>query len=181
MKNYKVWVLVLVAALFCLVVFYRFGDMLWGKVSRGVSGKRTVEDVVKKTGLDAEARIKLKFEKVKVVYPGTQVTFIVLKKEWKVELWSKTGEKWVHIYTYPITCISGKAGPKLKEGDLQVPEGVYKFIALNPNSQFHLSIKVNYPNEYDLQKAKKEKRKNLGGDIFMHGKDVSIGCIASCL
>lgn len=77
-----------------------------------------------------------------------------------------------------ITAASGKSGPKLREGDRQVPEGVYKLVGLNPNSSYHLSMKLNYPNEFDRYWANKEGRTNPGSDIFIHGKAVSIGCIA---
>ncbi len=85
---------------------------------------------------------------------------------------------WRHIKNYPVLAASGHAGPKLKEFDLQVPEGIYHITALNPNSLFHLSMRVNYPNRYDLAHAEKEGRKHLGGDIYIHGSNLSIGCVA---
>ena len=39
-------------------------------------------------------------------------------------------------------------------------------------------MKVNYPNEFDLDHAEYDGRTDLGGDIFIHGKAVSIGCLA---
>ena len=68
-------------------------------------------------------------------------------------------------------------GPKLKEGDKQIPEGIYSIAYLNPNSSYHLSLKVDYPNAFDRAKARAEARTDLGGDIFIHGKAVTIGCI----
>jgi murein L,D-transpeptidase YafK len=59
-----------------------------------------------------------------------------------------------------------------------VPEGIYRVEGLNPNSSYHLSIKLNYPNAFDLEHAKLDGRTGLGGDIFIHGKTVSIGCLA---
>ena len=59
-----------------------------------------------------------------------------------------------------------------------MPEGVYRIEYLNPNSSYHLSMKVDYPNAYDPAMAKRDGRTRLGGDIFIHGKDVSIGCVA---
>jgi len=81
------------------------------------------------------------------------------------------------IKTYPFTGFSGALGPKLKQGDHQIPEGIYPITGLNPNSSYHLSIKVGYPSEEDRQIAKKDGRTDLGGDIFVHGKSVTIGCI----
>jgi len=69
-------------------------------------------------------------------------------------------------------------GPKLREGDRQVPEGIYQVSWLNPNSSYHLSLKLNYPNDFDLKWAKEESRSEPGTNIFIHGKAVSIGCLA---
>ena len=69
-------------------------------------------------------------------------------------------------------------GPKLQEGDRQVPEGIYQLEYLNPNSSYHLSLKINYPNAFDLKHAMLEGRDEPGSNIFIHGKAVSIGCLA---
>ena len=49
---------------------------------------------------------------------------------------------------------------------------------MNPNSLFHLSLRVNYPNPFDKAIAKKEGRVGLGSDIFIHGNTGSVGCLA---
>jgi hypothetical protein len=59
-----------------------------------------------------------------------------------------------------------------------VPEGVYRLTGFNPRSSYHLSMRVDYPNADDRAAARGEGRTNLGGDIFIHGKAVSIGCLA---
>ena len=69
-------------------------------------------------------------------------------------------------------------GPVEKERPRQVPEGLYRLTWLNPNSAYHLSIKIDYPNAFDRRMAEREGRTNLGGDIFIHGGRASIGCIA---
>lgn len=61
---------------------------------------------------------------------------------------------------------------------MQVPEGIYRIEYLNPNSSYHLSMKLNYPNDFDLTHAKAEGRSEPGTNIFIHGKAVSIGCLA---
>jgi murein L,D-transpeptidase YafK len=66
----------------------------------------------------------------------------------------------------------------LRQGDKQVPEGIYRIDGLNPNSHYHLSMKINYPNEFDLFHAWQEGRTKPGSDIFIHGSAVSIGCLA---
>ena len=73
---------------------------------------------------------------------------------------------------------SGSAGPKLRQGDKQVPEGVYRIVYLNPQSAYHVSLRVGYPNAFDRQMARKDGRKHLGGDIMIHGKNSSAGCLA---
>ena len=102
-----------------------------------------------------------------------EVALICIKEERKLELWINGGLAKI----YPMTAFSGGPGPKLREGDRQIPEGIYPAVHLNPNSAFHLSIKVGYPNAWDREWAKEEKRTRLGGDIFIHGEDVTIGCI----
>lgn len=58
------------------------------------------------------------------------------------------------------------------------PEGVYVIEWLNPNSRYHLSMRVSYPNAWDRQEATRENRTQLGGDIMIHGSNASIGCLA---
>ena len=81
------------------------------------------------------------------------------------------------IKSYPFTGFSGGLGPKLWEGDGQIPEGVYAIEYLNPNSQFHLSVKLDYPNVFDKAKGRADGRDRLGFDIFIHGGSATIGCI----
>jgi len=77
-----------------------------------------------------------------------------------------------------VLAASGALGPKLLQGDRQVPEGVYRVLWLNPNSSYHLSMKLDYPNAFDRERARRDGRTDLGGDIFVHGRAVSIGCVA---
>jgi len=139
---------------------------------------RTVSDVLKTIGPRAEARLKPDFAKAGVAYPPRQIALIGLKDEMELELWAKDNARWVHIHTYGILAASGLTGPKEKVGDYQVPEGIYHITELNPNSRFHLSMKIDYPNDFDLEKAREDNRTRLGGNIFIHGKAKSVGCIA---
>jgi murein L,D-transpeptidase YafK len=70
--------------------------------------------------------------------------------------------------------MSGKLGPKLKAGDNQIPEGFYKIDRYNPQSSYHLSLGLNYPNKLD---KKIGDTTDLGKDIFIHGGCQTIGCI----
>lgn len=87
---------------------------------------------------------------------------------------SKNEERYRKLMTYKICDRSGELGPKRKEGDYQVPEGFYYINCFNPTSSFYLSLGINYPNQSDKRKS---KAKNLGGNIFIHGSCVTIGCL----
>ena len=104
---------------------------------------------------------------------------MTIKDEKVVELHARPeGGSWKMVHRYPVLAASGKSGPKLQQGDRQVPEGVYGISYLNPASRYHVSLRVNYPNTFDRQMATKDGRRDLGGDIMFHGKAVSAGCIA---
>ncbi|MEL6556840.1 MAG: L,D-transpeptidase family protein [Bacteroidota bacterium] len=98
------------------------------------------------------------------------------KKEEALELWVKSGDDQTYrlLKTYEICSSSGVIGPKRQEGDLQVPEGFYKIEIFNPFSNFYLSMGLNYPNRSDRILGVKS---SLGGDIYIHGSCVTIGCI----
>lgn len=98
------------------------------------------------------------------------------KHEQKLEAWVKNKNKDTYklLKTYPFTAVSGLSGPKRRSGDLQIPEGVYSVTTFNPQSNYHLSFKINYPNKSDLFFADPE---NPGGDIYIHGSNVTVGCI----
>jgi murein L,D-transpeptidase YafK len=96
-------------------------------------------------------------------------------------LYAKAGEPkapWKLVRAYPVLAASGHLGPKLREGDLQVPEGVYGIDYLNPNSLYDVSMRVSYPNAFDQARAAEEGRNNLGGAIMIHGRAASVGCLA---
>ena len=75
---------------------------------------------------------------------------------------------------YPICAMSGTLGPKLEQGDMQAPEGFYAvgLRHFNPNSRFHLSFNIGYPNSYDRAHGR------TGDFIMVHGNCVSAGCFA---
>jgi len=141
-------------------------------------GQWTVEDTLQVYGPYATHELTPYFTKAKVSYPPKEVTFIALKQEKKLELWARDSGVFRFIRDYDIQSASGVAGPKLRQGDNQVPEGIYRIEALNPNSHYHLSMKINYPNEFDLVHAWQEGRADPGSDIFIHGRAASIGCLA---
>lgn len=142
-------------------------------------GQRTVEDVLYSYAPYVVNQLKPHFDKAGVAYPPKELTLVGLKEERKLEIWAR-GERggFRFIRDYDIQAASGKKGPKLRQGDRQVPEGIYRVVRLNPNSNFHLSMKLDYPNEFDLLHASQEGRDQPGNDIFIHGNAVSAGCLA---
>jgi Uncharacterized protein conserved in bacteria len=160
----------------------RNGILMLGSLAIACSGcakNATVEERVAQYGDIVQARLAPLFVASEIACPPPSITLVGLKEEKKLELYAPAADgSQKLIKTYPILAASGTAGPKLKEGDKQVPEGFYKIESLNPNSRFHLSLRVNYPNAEDKQRAAKEGRAKLGGDIMIHGNSVSIGCLA---
>lgn len=130
---------------------------------------------------EARARVEPKVRdlvtKVGLVYPTRQLFFRVFKDEKILEVWGSAAGKdqLKKIKSYDILAASGGPGPKRKSGDNQVPEGWYNVNRFNPNSQYHLSLGLNYPNGSDRHFADAD---DPGGDIFIHGNKKSIGCLA---
>ncbi len=116
-------------------------------------------------------------KKAGLPYPIPRIHFRAIKDERLLEVWGSKGrgEKYVLVKSYPVQAQSGTLGPKRKEGDKQVPEGLYVIDRFNPRSSFYLSLGINYPNTSDLILGDPKKP---GLDIFIHGKAVSIGCLA---
>ncbi len=82
--------------------------------------------------------------------------------------------RFVAYRTWPVCSASGTLGPKKKEGDAQAPEGFYRVTpgAMNPNSSYHLSFNLGYPNARDRALG------YTGSALMVHGNCVSIGCYA---
>ena len=116
-------------------------------------------------------------------YNGPEVTRVVVYKEMR-RMYLLNGKR--VLRSYNIGLGFAPTGDKMVEGDGRTPEGLYTIDRRNPNSQFHLSIGIDYPNERDIAQAK-ALGKPPGGDIFIHGRgnptnflirDWTWGCIA---
>jgi len=139
----------------------------------------TIEDRVAQYGPAARARLAPYFAAARVPYPPARFVLVGFKYEGELHLLAAAeGGDLALIRTYPILGASGVLGPKLRQGDLQVPEGIYGIEYLNPNSVAHLSLRIGYPNAYDVARAEEDGRYALGGDIMIHGGWVSVGCLA---
>lgn len=112
-----------------------------------------------------------------LVTENEHVLIRIFKYEQELEVWVNNSEKKeYYLYKkYSICKISGTLGPKRKEGDYQVPEGFYYINDFNPKSKYKKSLGINYPNESDKILSTYKK---LGGNIYIHGDCVSVGCIA---
>ena len=146
---------------------------------RAHANPKTVEDRVAEFGDVVRARLAPRFEAAGVGYPPRRIAFIGIKDERVLDVYAADSDgDFRFIWSYPVLAASGVIGPKLREGDRQVPEGIYRVPELNPNSDFHLSLRLNYPNEFDLAKAAAEGRSEPGSDIMIHGDSRSRGCLA---
>ena len=139
--------------------------------------KETIESITYK--IESDVSIRLSHNLIELGLPEfpENISILAFKEEEVLQIYTNIDNAQKLIKQYKFTATSGKIGPKLKEGDKQIPEGIYNIEFLNPNSNFYLSLKVSYPNEFDKMKAELDNRTDLGKDIFIHGKDYSIGCI----
>lgn len=115
-------------------------------------------------------------QELRVKFPPERMLFRAYKSERQLELWIGNKAGPLKLYkTFQVAAASGSIGPKRKEGDKQVPEGVYFIDRFNPRSSYYLSLGLNYPNSYDRAVGDPNQP---GSDIFIHGSRVSIGCLA---
>lgn len=127
---------------------------------------------------------RLKKEKVEQLFAQqgvnahqSELFLRAFKAEGVLEIWARplnSKDSLRLITTYEICAFSGELGPKRKQGDGQVPEGLYHIDRFNAWSSYHLSLGINYPNASDHVRGKSSR---LGGDIFIHGDCVTIGCL----
>ena len=105
---------------------------------------------------------------------GNPMFIRLFKQERQLEVWVKSSRTFTLFRTYAIAAYSGTLGPKLREGDMQAPEGFYYVppARMNPNSSFHLSFNLGFPNTYDRTHGR------TGSALMVHGSNVSIGCYA---
>jgi murein L,D-transpeptidase YafK len=117
-----------------------------------------------------------KLEALKINASAFDLYIRIFKYEKQLEAWvkSKNTDKYTLLKTFSICASSGTLGPKRAQGDGQVPEGFYEISAFQPLSNYHLALRVSYPNKSDKVKA---TSKDAGGDIMIHGNCVTIGCI----
>ena len=173
---------ILLALLGLVALTCLFRPYVWAAISPVAMRFTTAKSVAQRLaqfGDAARARWKPGFAQARMSYPPPAVKFVALKSEKILEVYAVDKSGRAHwIRSFPILAASGVPGPKLQEGDGQVPEGIYPIESLNPNSRFHVAMRVGYPNTFDRSQAARDGRAQLGGDIMIHGSCVSVGCLA---
>ncbi len=146
--------------------------------------KHTVESRLNELG-PAWLRIAPKLSEQGFQSTPQSLVIVAYKREKQMELFARGNDSSGNpvlrlVAQYPVLNASGTLGPKLREGDRQVPEGLYSLDSLNPNSRFHLALRVSYPSLEDVNQARTDGRdvQTLGSDIMIHGGSSSVGCLA---
>ena len=142
----------------------------------GTAQSRTELPRVERAKRETHARLQRLFTENNLPFPPRKILLQAFKKERILELWSQQedGIHFQRVRSYRFCSSSGVLGPKRRQGDLQIPEGIYHIDRFNPWSNFYLSLGINYPNRSDRRLG---SPRNPGGDIFIHGECVTIGCI----
>ncbi len=123
-----------------------------------------------------EDSLKIQFTRAGLHWPAKQVYIRSFKYDSQLEVWVRDNnvQPYKLFKTYKVCAMAGAIGPKRMEGDYQVPEGFYYINEFNPNSNYHLSLGINYPNASDKVLSDSVKP---GGEIYIHGNCVTVGCI----
>ena len=179
MRRRVILTLLVALAIICTIVATSRGrNLIWAAYTR-IRGRHTVDQRLEQYGNAARHRLIQVFERAQISYPPNTVGLLVLKDQRRLEVYAGSDEGNLRfICNYAIQGQSGELGPKLHEGDQQVPEGRYEIESLNPNSRFHLALRLNYPNGFDKRMGRQDGRTQLGSDIMIHGGTTSIGCLA---
>lgn len=173
-------------ALFLAYYFSELRNLRPRQIVSKIIGSTTVETQVVPTvemqianyGSQTRERLQNQFRSINKTYPPKEVALVAIKDTKELQVYARNNRSaFYYVCTYPILGASGILGPKLKEGDRQVPEGIYK-LTLEPNTPYHLALRLNYPNEKDWTRAKADGRESPGSDILIHGNTCSIGCLA---
>jgi murein L,D-transpeptidase YafK len=150
--------------------------LLFFSMQNGFKNSQLQHSRVKNAYDEKELTVKKYFVEKKLNYTGFNLFLRAFKKEKELQVWVKESDndQYVHLHTYNFCNTSGVLGPKRKEGDFQIPEGMYKINHFNPLSNFHLSLGIDYPNASDRILSNKQ---TPGGSIYIHGNCVTVGCI----
>lgn len=123
-----------------------------------------------------EDTLRKQFRAKGLEWPAKYIYIRSFKYDGQLEVWVKNERKepFKLFKAYRVCAMAGTLGPKRMAGDYQVPEGFYYINEFNPNSNYHLSLGLNYPNQSDKVLSDSIRP---GGDIYIHGSCVTVGCI----
>lgn len=134
----------------------------------------TVSQALQRYGGDERALFRQHCRSAGITYPPKRITLLALKDR-KQLLMFAGDERLALLQTFPLVSYSGTLGPKLRQGDLQIPEGIYRIVGSGARDM--LTLAVDYPNAFDRARAVDDDRTKLGGEILIHGGSVSTGCL----
>lgn len=149
-------------------------------VISGALGAQSPGEFVKLRKQSILARLVKPMQDAQVPYPPKAVRLAVFKSERKAELWLPDGTgHWKFVKEYAFSANSGKQGPKVYYGDLQIPEGVYGVDSMGLSKEYHLALHLDYPNTFDQAMLELDGRDPsfMSTGINVHGGAISYGCV----
>jgi murein L,D-transpeptidase YafK len=149
MRRYRL--LILAAVLLCAGVILRYAapSMLGLAPASAARGSYVTPNTWREAGARLEPYlVQARFAKI-----PDRLALLVFKDRKQMEVWGGDAGSWRFLRAYPVLAASGLSGPKLRDGDRQVPEGIYRMSLMNPNNSYYLAMKLDYPNAFDQQKA----------------------------
>ncbi len=167
----------------CFVSFFMFQVAVFSQTAYKAAASATSFIDLQKTFSRPNESFKRKedtlqkqFAAKKLNWPANYIYVRSFKYDSELEVWVKDelGDPFKLFKTYKVCALAGTLGPKRMEGDYQVPEGYYYINEFNPQSQYYLSLGINYPNVSDRLLSDSLRP---GSAIYIHGSCVTVGCI----
>jgi len=146
----------------------------------GSIGAQPGSQFIEKSARRILQRLEKPMREAKVPYPPRAVRLAVFKEERLAELWLPDHQgRWRYVKSWPFSASSGRQGPKLYYGDLQIPEGIYGIDSMIPSKAYHLAMHLTHPNDFDKAMLALEGRDPLymSTGIYVHGGAISYGCV----
>jgi murein L,D-transpeptidase YafK len=162
-------------SLICLVIALFATSLFAQDQSHAFRDYQFASDRVAAASRSYNDTLRAAFSRKGLNWPPAEIYLRAFKSQNEMELWARNDDdaEFQKVKTYRVCAISGTLGPKRRQGDKQVPEGFYFIDDFNPRSDYHLSMLLNYPNYADQMQGKDK----LGGDIYIHGGCLTVGCL----
>ncbi len=171
---------VLTVGLWVVAVYLdRTKEQLTGRDAAELAHRREVRRRIQTLGGRPRREWRRAFARAGLEYPPDDVRLVAIKADRRLDVIARrAGGEWTAIRSYPILGPSGDPGPKLREDDGQVPEGIYSIESVQPRGRRHVALRIGYPNLFDQEQAARDGRTRLGGDITIHGGTDAAGGLA---